>query len=216
MTRARLPLAVVRRALATADRLARGSTLLARRITARLADWVARGRRHDLTGWRAALGPLLRLMLLAGLGWLAWRLLQARIWWLTWSLAALWAGAAWALTREAKEEAAEEEPVEGQQDVLEEGEPGPSRDDVVTLLRALAGDRPGVHLSTLLAHLQQHGQAGGWKVTDLRLRLEALHIPVAPKLKVDGVPKRGVSRAALDALPLLDGQEESPDASPAV
>ncbi|MEW2351451.1 hypothetical protein AB0904_27760 [Streptomyces sp. NPDC006684] len=208
MTLSRLPRAVARRALRGADRLGTGSALLARRLLARLADWVARGRRADLTGWRAALGPLLRLALLGGLVWLVWRLLQARIWWLTWSLAALWAGTAWALTREAKEEAVEEE---------EAGEePGPSRDDVITLLRTLAGDRPGVHLSTLLAHLQEHGQAGGWKVTDLRLRLEALRIPVAPKLKVDGVPKRGVSKAALDGLPPLDGQEDSPDASPAV
>jgi hypothetical protein len=205
---ARLPRAVSRRLLCVADRLARGSTLLARRLAARLASWVARGRRNDLTGWRAALGPLLRLALLAGLGWPVWRLLQVRIWWLTWGLAALWAGTAWTLTREPKDGPVEEEKA-GE-------ESGPDRDDVVTLLRTLTGDRPGVHLSTLLAHLHEHGQAGGWKVTDLRLRLEALSIPVAPKLKVDGVPKRGVSRAALDGLPSLGVQSETPDESPAV
>ncbi|MFJ4418258.1 hypothetical protein [Streptomyces sp. NPDC088925] len=211
MTLSRLPRTAARRTLRSADRLARGSTLLARRLGARLADWVARGRRRDLTGWRAALGPLVRLTALAGLGWVAWRLVQARVWWINWGLAGLWAGIAWHLTRAPKKQSGE-----GKEEAVEEGRALPDRDDVVALLRALAGDRPGVHLSTLLAHLQQHGQAGGWKVTDLRLRLEALHIPVAPKLKVDGVPKRGVSRAALDALPLLDGQEESPDASPAV
>nr|WP_202525552.1 hypothetical protein [Streptomyces sp. SID4926] len=207
-----MPRAVSRRILCGADRLARGSTLLARRIAACLAEWVARGRRHDLAGWRAALGPLLRLALLTGLGWLVWRLLQARIWWLTWSLAALWVGTAWALTREPKDEGT----AEGKQGEAEEGEPGPDRDDVVALLRALAGDRPGVHLSTVLGHLQEHGQAAGWRVTDVRLRLEALGIAVEPKLKVGRVPKRGVAVTALDALPPLDDHEESPDASPAV
>ncbi|SCD40919.1 hypothetical protein GA0115251_106916 [Streptomyces sp. TverLS-915] len=207
MTLSRLPRTAARRTLGSADRLARGSTFLARRIAARLADWVARGRRRDLTGWRAALGPLARLGLLAALGWVAWRLVQARVWWINWGLAGLWAGIAWRLTRAPKEQLEE---------AAEEGPALPDRDVVVGLLRALAGDRPGVHLSTVLAHLQEHGQAGGWKVTDVRLRLEALGIAVKPKLKVGRVPKRGVAVTALDALPPLDDHEESPDASPAV
>lgn len=209
MNPARLPRAAGRRVLSGTERLACGSTLLVRGLAARLADWVARGRRDDLTGWRAALGPLARLTVLAGLGWVTWRLVQARVWWINWGLAGLWCGVAWHLTRAPKEQ-----PEEGEEEAAEESPALPDRDAVVALLRTLIGTGRGVHLSTLLAHLQEHGQAPDWTVTDVRLRLEALHIPVEPKLKVDGVPKRGVAATALDALTPVDGQEESPNVSP--
>ncbi|EGJ77707.1 hypothetical protein STTU_4918 [Streptomyces sp. Tu6071] len=137
--------------------------------------------------------------------------MQARVWWINWGLAGLWAGIAWHLTRTPKEQ-----PEEGATEAAEESPAFPDRDVVVALLRTLIGTGPGVHLSTLLAHLQEHEHGSGWKVTDLRLRLEALGIPVEPKLKVGRVPKRGVAATALDALPPLAGQEESPDTSPAV
>ncbi|MFJ5089986.1 hypothetical protein [Streptomyces sp. NPDC088674] len=205
MTRARrLPLTVARRALAAADRLARGSTLLARRIATRLADWVARGRRHDLTGWRAALGPLLRLALLAGLGWLVWRLLQARIWWLTWSLAALWVGAAWALTREPEEEAADEWPEED-----EEPPASPPGEAWRAFVVRSIGDRKGVHLRTLLALLQEVGHHPDWKVADVRLACERAGVPVRARVRVKG---EGVSVGVhRDDLPSPSGSdEESP------
>lgn len=192
-----------------ADRLAHGSVHVARRLGTRTAAWVARGRRADLTGWKAVLGPLVRLVVLAFVGWIGWAILRA-IPWLMWVLAALWTGAAWRAGRDPKETA-----VEAPADSPEKRDTEAARAAVLRLLRDLMGDAPGVHLGPVLAHLQEQGQWEGKKVADLRAHLEALRIPVELKLKMRGVPKRGVSRAALDALPPLGAQEESPRMSPA-
>lgn len=90
--------------------------------------------------------------------------------------------------------------------------PGGEREAVRRLLLDLIGDAHGVHLKTVLAHLQQHGQWEGKKVTDLRVHLVALGIPVDPKLRVAGVPTRGVERTALEALPPI--AETSPSRTP--
>lgn len=84
------------------------------------------------------------------------------------------------------------------------------------LLYTLIGEGRGVHLRTVLAHLQEHGQWEGKTVADLRQHLEALHIPVRPKVKVDGTPTRGVLKADLDALPPLTDPAPSPAPSPTV
>lgn len=94
--------------------------------------------------------------------------------------------------------------------------PGGEREAVRRLLLDVIGDAHGVHLKTVLAHLQEHGQWEGRKVADLRVHLEALGIPVDPKLKVAGVPTRGVLRAALEALPPLGETSPSPNPSPPV
>lgn len=94
--------------------------------------------------------------------------------------------------------------------------PGGEREAVRRLLLDLIGDTHGVHLKTVLAHLQQHGQWEGKKVADLRVHLEALGIPVDPKLRVGKVPTRGVSRAALEALPPVEESHPFPTPSPPV
>lgn len=94
--------------------------------------------------------------------------------------------------------------------------PGGGRDGILRLLYDLIGEARGVHLSTVLAHLQQHGQWEGKEVADLRQHLEALGIPVEPKLKIGKTPTRGVTKAALDALPPLRETSPSPASSPPV
>ncbi|MFJ3097368.1 hypothetical protein [Streptomyces hydrogenans] len=174
-------------------RLAAGASAVYRCRADALTAWVAAGRRDDLTGARAALGPLVRIAVLALLALGGYRAVRAAPW-LLWPTALIWAVAAWRAGR----------PTEGSEDAPDEeaDEPAaaPSAEAAVALLREVLGDRPGVHLSEVLAHLQKHGQGEGWKVADLRLRLEALGIPVEPKLKLSGVPTRGVRAADLDRL----------------
>lgn len=99
--------------------------------------------------------------------------------------------------------------------------PAPSRspggrEGALRLLYTVLGEAPGVHLRTVLAYLQEHGQWEGKTVADLRRHLEALGIPVKPKVKMDGTPTRGVLRADLDALPPLEETSPSPAPSPTV
>lgn len=94
--------------------------------------------------------------------------------------------------------------------------PGGEREAVRRLLLDLIGEAHGVHLKTVLAHLQDHGQWEGKKVADLRVHLQALGIPVDPKLRVGKVPTRGVSRTALEALPPIEETPPSPAPSPPV
>lgn len=168
-----------------AARLRTGSALLARGGADRAAAWCRKSYRDDLTGWKAALGPAVRVLLLSGAGWLLVRIVRARPT-LMWVLAAGWLIAAWRATRKTPAEAAEDEP--------EEGPAAPDPNAVRQLLVEAIGDRPGVHLSTLLAHLQEHGQGEGWTVADLRARLEALKVPVRRSVKVAGRVAYGVHR----------------------
>ncbi|MEV4227273.1 hypothetical protein AB0J81_09215 [Streptomyces bobili] len=94
--------------------------------------------------------------------------------------------------------------------------PSTSGEAIRSLLYTLIGEGRGVHLRTVLAHLQEHGQWEGKTVADLRQHLEALHIPVRPKVKVDGTPTRGVLKADLDALPPIEETSPSPAPSPTV
>jgi hypothetical protein len=96
------------------------------------------------------------------------------------------------------------------------GPAGGGREPVLRLLFDLIGDAHGVHLRTVLAHLQEHGQWEGKTVADLRLHLEALGIPVQPKVKVAGTPTRGVLRTDLEALPAFEETAPSPGPSPVV
>lgn len=168
-------------------RLAAGCEIVARQRSEALAAWVQAGRRDDLAGWKAALGPVVRLVLLAAA---ASALLAAvrAVPWLMWLLAGWWLRAAWRATRTPAEDV-DEPPV----DELAE----PDVEPVLALLFEVLGDRDRVHLSTVLAHLHEKGQCEGWKVADLRARLDALGIPVEPKVKIGGVPTRGVLRDAL-------------------
>ncbi|MFD7996853.1 hypothetical protein [Streptomyces mexicanus] len=182
-----------------------GSIIVWRRRTDALAAWVRRGRRPDLPGWRGALGPLVRLLLLGVLVYAVWGVVRA-VPWLLWLFSACWLRAAWKAAKTAPPAA--DEPVE-------ETPAAPDAEAVRALLLGLMGEDSAVHLRTVLAHLQQHGQAGGWTIADLRSRLEALGIPVRDKVKAGrGGPTRGVHRADLAPSPVV-GQEPSTEASTA-
>ncbi|MFF4552736.1 hypothetical protein [Streptomyces sp. NPDC001422] len=94
--------------------------------------------------------------------------------------------------------------------------PEGEREAVRRLLLDLIGEAHGVHLRTVLAHLQEHGQWEGRTVAELRVHLEALGIPVQPKVKVGGTPTRGVLRADLEALSPVPETSPSPAPSPPV
>lgn len=94
--------------------------------------------------------------------------------------------------------------------------PGTEREAVRRLLLDALGEAPGVHLNTVLAHLQEHGQWEGKTVTDLRARLAHLGIPHDRKVKVAGVPTWGVRRRDLVAPSPPAEPPPSPAPSPAV
>jgi hypothetical protein len=173
-----------------AGRLADGSSILVRGIGARLAAWVAWARRDDLTGWRAALGCWLRLAVLTLGLYLLWRLIRA-VPNLLWLLSTGWLLAAWRAGK-TRAEAADE-------DTEEEAPAAPDAEAVRRLLLNVMGDASAVHLRTVLAHLQQHGQWEGRTVTDLRVHLARLQVPHDPRVKVAGVPTWGVRRRDLEA-----------------
>ncbi|MFE2941017.1 hypothetical protein ACFXKG_18430 [Streptomyces sp. NPDC059255] len=183
-----------------AARLWDGSLIRARQLAARVAAWIRAGRRDDLTGLAAVLGVWLRVLLALLGGYLLWRLIRA-VPGLLWLIVPVWC---WSAVRAVP-------PTDDAEDSPEESASGGTersmRDDVLALLFDVLGDRPAVHLSEVLQHLQKQGQGEGWTVTDLKTRLEALGIPVEAKVKAGGKgPTRGVRRDALLAL--------SPDAAP--
>lgn len=94
--------------------------------------------------------------------------------------------------------------------------PGGEREAVRRLLLDVMGGADRVHLSTVLAHLQEHGQWEGKTVADLGVHLRALGVPVQPKVKVAGVPTRGVLKADLDTPSPPADPPPSPASSPAV
>lgn len=93
---------------------------------------------------------------------------------------------------------------------------GGELETVRRLLLDLIGEAHGVHLRTVLTHLQQHGQWEGRTVAELRVHLEALGVLVRPKVKVGGTPTRGVLRADLEALSPVAETSPSPTPSPPV
>ena len=177
-----------------AERLAHGTELVWQRRSEALAAWVRGGRRDDLTGWRAALGPAFRLALLGAAGWLVARGVHARPV-LMWVVVSGWLVAAWRASRPASGEEAEDATEEDPEQPPAEANP----EAVRQLLADLIGDRPGVHLSTVLAHLHERGLGEGWEVADLRSRLEALGVPVRRSVKVDRRVAYGVHRDDLPA-----------------
>jgi hypothetical protein len=185
------------------DRLREGSQAAYRRRADEASAWVARGRRDDLDGWQAALGPALRLALLAAAGYGAWRICRA---WpaLLWGIAGCWFLISWRAGAPAAPEPVEEEP------------PAVAPAAAIrALLWQLIGDAPGVHLRDVLAHLQEQGHHPTWTVADLRRHLERHGIPIDPKFKLAGTPTRGVRRDALGTPPPAADRAPSPSASTA-
>ncbi|MFI6530495.1 hypothetical protein [Streptomyces uncialis] len=191
-----------------AARLCTGSHALSAQLWDATAAWIARGRRDDLTGWRAALGCCVRTAGLAAGLYFTHRIVRAAPW-LMWIPAALWTLAAWRAGRDDEEDP---EAVDGE--VPDSGEQPPGadpRDAARTLLLTVMGPGSGVHLRAVLQHLQQQGHWEGRTVPELRAHLEALGVPTEPRVKVDRVPTRGVTRAALLAL----SPEREADPAPA-
>ncbi|MEV8402597.1 hypothetical protein [Streptomyces niveus] len=166
-----------------AERLWFGSGEVARRLAGRTADWVRKGptRTHRVVRI---------LLVLLGL-YVAARIVRAAPT-LMWAITAVWC---WCVARASRptEEIAEGAAPEVEPDAA----PGP--DAVRTLLVGLIGDRPGVHLSTVLAHLQKQGHGQGWSMADLRARLEAAGVPVRRSVKVARRVAYGVHRDDLTA-----------------
>lgn len=139
------------------------------------------GRRQDLKGVAAALGPVVRLALLAGGALAAYGALRAAPW-LLWPLTAAWCWRAW----KTAEPAALEEPAPAGP----AHDPDATRQAVLDWIREAIGDRQGVHLRDLLANAQQHGLFDGLDVAGLRAALEQHEVPVRKRVRVRG---RGVT-----------------------
>ncbi|MFE1735239.1 hypothetical protein ACFW6X_34730 [Streptomyces bacillaris] len=181
---------------AAAQRLATGSGILWARITDRTTAWIRAGRREDLTGLAAALGCILRALLVAAGAYLLWRVIRAAPA-LLWALVPAWC---WAALRAAPRTPTEHAHDQAPEEAPEEPAPDP-REAALQLLYEALGDRPSMYLSDLLQHLQDQGHGKGWRVADLRARLEALGIPVEQRLRTGG---RGASRGIVrDQLPPL-------------
>lgn len=181
---------------ATAQRLTAGSSVIVGRITDRTTAWIRAGRREDLTGLAAALGCILRALLVAAGAYLLWRVIRAAPA-LLWALVPAWC---WAALRAARRTPAEHAHDQAPAEASEQADPDP-REAVLRLLYEALGDRPSMYLSDLLQHLQDQGHGKGWRVADLRARLEALGIPVEQRLRTGG---RGASRGIVrDQLPPL-------------
>lgn len=193
---------------AAADRLCHGSALLLRRWEQRLTTWVRAGRRDDLTGWRAALGPLLRLALLAVLGLVAFGILRtARI--LMWLLTAWWVLAAWRAGRGLT--APQEQPADATPEDAEAAAFAERRIAFLTWLEKVTRGRPGIHLGELHHKLTQQPAAEHLTRRELSTLLDRYSIPVKRTLRVDGIPGRsGVSREAVETLLAEAGVTPSP------
>ena len=182
--------------------LTHGQRLLLHRLGARAAAWVRAGRRDDLDGLAAVLGCVLRLAVLAAGAYGAWWAIRR---WpaVLWLLVPLWCWAAIRAIPTTAPEAPAEEPPTAEDTAAQ-------REQLLDLIRTLIGDRPGVHLSALLDHLQKHGQAEGWEVGDLKDRLTALQVPVRKSVKVARRVAYGVHR---DDLPQPSPTEATQEAA---
>lgn len=185
----------MKRVRAAADRLWQGSALLGQRHVAGAVRWVCAS-----SGPAGRAGRVVALLVAVLLVWRAARLWPA----LLWLAVPVWVVASWWAAPPAPKPPAEEAPL------------APPVDAIRALLWQLIGDEKGVHLSTVLAHLHEHGHHRSWKVADLRRHLERHGIPVDLKLKLSGTPTRGVRRDALGTPPPAAAQAPSPSASTAV
>lgn len=202
----------VRRA---AERLSTGSSILARRAALRFAARCRKARRDDLSGVKAALGPLLLLGVAVGALYVMAGIVRARPW-LMWPLVGTWCLAAWRTGKPAAD-AAETTPDNAPEDAPEttsEGPPETSPEDVYGATLAwvwqMIGDRQGVHLRDLLTNARSAGLFEDLDVAAFRALLEGWGIPVRPSVRVRGVGVSvGIHR---DDLPPLS--EPLPEPSP--
>ncbi|MGW4028226.1 hypothetical protein ACWEFL_02720 [Streptomyces sp. NPDC004838] len=188
------------RARTVAERLAIGSTIVARHRSEAIAAWISAGRRDDLTGWRAALGPTVRMLLLAGAAYAALALLRA-VPWLMWLLTAWWLRAAWkaaAKPAEAHGEPADDDTV---------------YDAALDWIRDQIDDRNGVHLVDLLEHAHTHGMLTELDLPAFRAAMERWGFPVRQQLKVAGRNRPGIHRDDLPSTTSPTATEGAPEAA---
>jgi hypothetical protein len=186
-----------------ARRLWDGSAVLARRRADAVAAWVRRGRRDDLSGLAAALGCILRaLLVLLGL-YLLWRLIRAfpnLLWGIVplWCWRALRAAASIGTSPELPDESGAETNPASPEEVL-----------TATLewIHHQVADRNGIHLAELLAHAHAHGLFADLDVAAFRTVLEGWQIPVRQQIKVAGRNRPGIHR---DDLPQAPARTPSP------
>ncbi|MEU2510552.1 hypothetical protein [Streptomyces syringium] len=169
-------------------RLTAGSAVLTRRLTDRACAWCRSSYRHDLTGWRAALGPAARAGVLLLVGWLGWRIVRAAPG-LLWVLVPAWLIAAWNTAPRPAPESGEEPPAEPPGAASPEPTPAPSLDDFSALVRTLAGGGAGAHLSTLAEHLTGDRE----DTSSVRALCRRLGVTISPSVRQPGAPGRGVS-----------------------
>lgn len=195
-----------------AGRVSAGSTVVARRLGARAAAWVRRGRRDDLNGWKAALGCWLRMLLLAVGGWVLWRLVRA-VPNLLWLLSAGWLIVSWRAGKPDPDQTPEETPAEDPEDTPEQAPQIPPRDLLIHWLDRLTRDRAGVHLSDLHRTLSRHPDLAHLTRAQMRAYLDRHHITVDRTLRVGTVAGlSGISRATIEAL--LKEVSPLPETSP--
>lgn len=173
---------------AVALRLTAGSAALTRRLTDRACAWCRNSYRHDLTGWRAALGPAARAGVLLLVGWLGWRIVRAAPG-LLWVLVPAWLIAAWNTAPRPVPESGEEPPAEPSGAASSEPTPALSLDEFCTLVRTLAGGGAGAHLSALAEHLTGDRE----DTSSVRALCRQLGVTVSPSVRQPGAPGRGVS-----------------------
>ncbi|MFE5868785.1 hypothetical protein ACFQ6V_09040 [Streptomyces roseifaciens] len=167
-----------------AHRLRTGSQVLGLRLRDGTCTWCAKSYRHDLTGIKAALGPIARGCLLAGAGWLATYVVAAAPDTLL-IVAFAWGIGAWKVAP-AQPGVPGEEPHAAQPTPDQEGTATVGVDELCALVRELAQKGAGAHLSALAEHLP----GGPWDTAAVRALCAEHGVPVAGSVRQPG---RGVS-----------------------
>ncbi len=134
------------------DRLSSGSVVLGRRLGNAVCEWCAKGRREDLTGFADALGPIMRVALLAAGAWGGTYVVVAAPDTL-WVVVLGWGIGAWRAAPAPSPDTASEKPAESEASVSRAPGPAVSFEDFSTLVRRLAQGGAGAHLSALAAHI---------------------------------------------------------------
>ncbi|MEU1673374.1 hypothetical protein ABZ752_15255 [Streptomyces roseifaciens] len=167
-----------------AHRLRTGSKVLGLRLRDSACTWCAKSYRHDLTGIKAALGPIARGCLLAGAGWLATYVVAAAPDTLL-IITFAWGIAAWKVAP-AQPGVPGEEPRAAQPTPGQERTAAVGLDELCALVRELAQKGAGAHLSALAEHLP----GGPWDTAAVRALCAQHGVPVADSVRQPG---RGVS-----------------------
>ncbi|MGK5728947.1 hypothetical protein [Streptomyces sp. URMC 124] len=167
-----------------AHRLWTGSEVLGLRLWNRACSWCAKSYRHDLTGLKAALGPIARGGLIAGAGWLATYGVAAAPDVLL-IIALAWGIGAWNMAPVQRPASGEEAPA-ALSETEQEGPALIGKDELCALVRKLAQGGAGAHLSALAEHLPD----GPHDASAVRALCTQHGVPVAKSVRQSG---RGVS-----------------------